>query len=113
MGTDRLVWAVALASAMIFAGCSGREKRMAEGEVSNYVVEQTIKTAARSYRITVPDDSMMNGYASLEVSVQWPEKMGDHSLKTLQDSIVAKTFGSVAPGKRVDVLMSRFVNDTG
>lgn len=113
MGTDKILCVVAAASAVVFAGCSGREKRMAEGEVSNYVVEQTIKTAARSYRM-VPDDDLklMGGYASLGVSVQWPEKMGDHSLKTLQDSIVAKTFGAVAPGKRIDALMARFVNDT-
>ena len=114
MGADKILCVVAAASVVALSGCSGREKRMAEGEVSNYVVEQTIKTAARSYRMVPEDDlKLTGGYASLEVSVQWPEKMGDHSLKTLQDSIVAKTFGAVAPGKGIDALMARFVNDTG
>ena len=68
----------------ILSSCT--RKSADDTEIANFVIDETIKTASRSYVATGTDlgDTV---YASVSASLTWPEKLGDASLGVLQDSI--------------------------
>lgn len=63
-------------------------------------------SAARSYHISI-DTSVYN--LTVTADVQWPEKIGDYSIKTFQDSIMSGCFG---PGRdNIDKAIVNYVAD--
>lgn len=98
-------------TAAILAACSGQPGVSRSVKVSNFVIDETIKTASQSYAFA---DSTLgsDGYACISASVTWPDKLGDSRLRTLQDTLIARTFATVARGQSVDSAMKRFVSDT-
>lgn len=97
---------VAAGIAITSCNTSGRQ----DDVISNFGVDATIKTASQSYQYTIDGTET---YASLSTSLYWPERLGDHSLKVLQDSIISKLFGhSPNRSESIDNAIKRFIADT-
>lgn len=92
----------------ILSGCT--RKSADDTEIANFVIDETIKTASRSYVATGTDlgDTI---YASVSASLTWPEKLGDASLSVLQDSIKAALFGKYGAIKGIDKAIKAYVAD--
>ena len=92
----------------LLSGCT--RKSADDTEIANFVIDETIKTASRSYVATGTDlgDTI---YASVSASLTWPEKLGDASLSVLQDSIKAALFGKYGAIKGIDKAIKAYVAD--
>lgn len=97
--------------AMVCA-CTGGNKT--ETEISNFEIDETIKTATQSYIANGVPDSLEEWSArvTLSASIQWPMKFGSSDIKVLQDTILARAFGAAAVSRGVDGAIRAFVADT-
>lgn len=105
-----LLTAVAVASSCMAVSCSSNKTGDSATEVSNFVIDETIKTASQSYRGMIDGDTV---YVTVSTSLLWPEKLGDNSLTVLQDSIRSKMFGTLTgkAGRGIDAAIKRYVAD--
>lgn len=94
--------------AMALTSCS--KKNRIDDTISNFGIDATIKTASQSYCFTV--DSVET-YGSLSTSLYWPERLGGHPIKVLQDSIISKMYGLDTRSRNgIDGAINRFLDDT-
>lgn len=104
--------AVIAAATLLTAGCTHREERMRRSRVSNFVIDETIKSAEQAYVVTGPDG--FRRYALVTAELHWPEKLGDNAITTLQDSIKSLAFGPTANHSHsIDRLITTFVSKPG
>lgn len=86
------------------------KKSHTDDTISNFGIDATIKTAAQSYRFVV--DSVET-YGSLSTSLYWPERLGGHPIKVLQDSIISKLYGlDIRSRNGIDGAINRFLDNT-
>jgi len=103
------IYLAAVAAIMVTAcGSNVDENRSKSDGVSNFVIDETIKTASQSYAYIAEGDTT---YLTLSTSLMWPEKLGDSRLATLQDSIIAGMFPGVKSGRGVDGAIRHFISD--
>ena len=100
-----IAWALVLATS-----CShkGAESGQADPTISNFAVNQVIKSGDQSYMITLDGDT---AYLDQSVSIQWPEKIGNADLKPLKDSLVYYCFNDTVY-TTIDAAMIGFLKDT-
>ena len=107
--TKPLVNTIILSAAAVMAGCSVTTDRSGSAEVSDFVIDQTIKSASQCYAFA--DSAIdINGYACISASVMWPDKLGDSPIRHLQDSLIARAFASVPAGQGIDSAIKKFVS---
>jgi len=103
--------ALGIAIAGIALSSCGTRNRI-DDSINNFGIDATIKTASQSYRFTVDG---VETYASLSTSMYWPERLGGHPLRVLQDSIISKLYGHDYRSKTktgIDGAIKRFIADT-
>lgn len=61
-----------------------------DGLVSSFEVRQSVKSASKSYKMTLDNETY---FLTLSSSVQWPEQFGNYDIKELQDSLVTTMYG--------------------
>lgn len=85
--------AILLAALML--GCKEQKKTETDDSITNFQIVQTVKSAERNYICkganAVFADSLPI-YSKVTISVQWPDKMGDHDITSLQDSLMAAIY---------------------
>lgn len=102
--------------ALSLASCSGKRESK-NSAIRNFAVDETIKSASASFRAneTIGGDSV---WAVVSTSLTWPEKLGEYSISTLQDSIISRMYGVVPDGKEkskanIDNAMMAFIGTPG
>lgn len=103
---------IALALATTIASCGGSNNKSvnstseAENGITNFEVIQSVKSLKRSY-ICEGAPAHFNDsaevYSTVRIAVEWPEKMSDYNLKTLQDSLLTAIFDK--PGQTLEASM--------
>lgn len=79
--------AAALAGVSSCAGGSGEGS--GRSDVTEFVVNQVIKTADRNYRVETDYDT---AYVDVYASIHWPEKLGDADLTPLRRTLLEYAF---------------------
>lgn len=107
-----------IAPALLLASCGGApessESSVPEvsaaqrGEVSSFEVKENIKSVSRAYRMVGETDTC---WLTLSTSVQWPEKIGNADIASLQDTIMATAYRTYRAND-IDASMLNFVADT-
>lgn len=102
--------AATLLVTVIMTGCSRYGDNRNAVLINNFAIDETIKSASRSYiQVNDGNDTI---YAMVSTSVMWPEKLGDHSLSTLQDTIKARMFPGITGSRSIDSAITCFVSNT-
>jgi len=89
-------------SMAILASCSK------SGDVSNFEIRETLKSASKSYELKQPDGS--TAYLTVSTTMIWPEKFGDADLTALRDSLLG--IYNVKDGHNIDEAMIDFIDNT-
>ena len=73
--------------------CGGGEQKSGYGEIDEFKIVQVVKSAERDYLCegALWADSL-NVYSKVNVAVEWPLQIGGYDIRTLQDSLVARSF---------------------
>lgn len=80
------------------------------GGVRNFDVNMTVKSAEKFYQTDVYGDTV---YIDVSTSIQWPERIGDFDIASLQDTIVSYSFGKDKVAERnIDKIISGYIADT-
>ncbi len=101
--------------AVLLASCSGAtaDSSAEAGRVNNFEIKLVEKTVNASYRCvgdtTFGSDIAL--YTRAKASLQWPETLGNADIKCLQDSLLARCFGSIDAPLTVDEAMLDYVSD--
>ncbi len=101
--------------AVLLASCSGAtaDSSAEAGRVNNFEIKLVEKTVNASYRCvgdtTFGSDIAL--YTRAKASLQWPEALGNADIKCLQDSLLARCFGSIDAPLTVDEAMLDYVSD--
>lgn len=76
---------------MALSSChrSDSENADANSEINSFKITQNIKTSSCTYLMTGLGDS---AHITLSTLVNWPEKLSDYDIHTLQDSILSMAF---------------------
>lgn len=92
----KLLTAIAAICILSLAGCRPRTSGVSAPEVSEFTVNQSLKSSARTYLVVSDGDS---AYLDISTSMHWPERLGDADLGPLRDSLLrfayADTTGDV------------------
>lgn len=91
------------AAVLTMNGCGGQRRRSDEtekqekSEVNDFEITQVVKTAQRSYRCKGANELFNDSvpiYSVSTVAIQWPLRMADFQLTSLQDSLKLLAFGT-------------------
>ncbi len=100
-----LLSAVAVAAALAVASCSKTSSTDNDSLVSSFEVQQSVKSASKSYKMTLDNETY---FLTLSSSVQWPEQFGNYDIKVLQDSLLSVMYKSPT-GTPVDEAIAKWV----
>ena len=73
--------------------CGGGAASQGAVKIDEFKVVQVVKSAEKDYLCegAMFADSL-NVYSKVNVAIEWPEQMGNYDIRTLQDSLIARTF---------------------
>ena len=97
---------------MLFASCSKGDTSdasagKADAAISEFAVNQSIKSSDRTYLVTFDGDS---AYFDISTSIHWPEKIGNADIKVLQDSLLRYCYADTS--KSVNPAILDFIANT-
>ena len=97
--TGILATAIALATGACGNQTTQTTAQDTDDGITNFDIRQTVKSIEKNYICegaeAVYDDST-EVYSTVRIAIEWPEKMSDYDLKTLQDSLLASIFDKPA-----------------
>lgn len=99
---------VAAVAAMTESCAEGGKTSATGDDITTTDYNQQIKSGAVTFKIS---DDDLTAYLTQSASVQWPEKMGDYDIKTLQDSLARYMFGDTTGKASIDKLMLGFIGN--
>lgn len=91
-----IIPAVATVLALGVTSCSQSDKtadNQQQVTISEFKVDQTIKTADVNYLVTFDGDT---AYFDVSTAIHWPERIGSADIKPLQDSLINYCFGDTS-----------------
>ena len=96
---------------MALSSChrSDSENADANSEINSFKITQNIKTSSCTYLMTGLGDS---AHITLSTLVNWPEKLSDYDIHTLQDSILSMAFPH-NNGNDVDSAIKEYIGHPG
>lgn len=96
---------------MALSSChrSDSENADANSEINSFKITQNIKTSSCTYLMTGLGDS---AHITLSTLVNWPEKLSDYDIHTLQDSILSMAFPHYN-GNDVDGAIKEYIGHPG
>lgn len=96
---------------MALSSChrSDSENADANSEINSFKITQNIKTSSCTYLMTGLGDS---AHITLSTLVNWPEKLSDYDIHTLQDSILSMAFPHYN-GNDVDSAIKEYIGHPG
>ena len=104
-----LVGCVAALMAVSCGSNNGSGASSTDG-VRNFEVNMTVKSAEKFFRTDVDGDTV---YIDISASVQWPERIGDFDISSLQDTIVSYSFGhDKVADRNIDKIITGYTTDT-
>lgn len=78
--------------------------------VRNFDVDLTVKSAEKFFQTDVDGDTV---YIDISTSIQWPDRIGDFDIASLQDTIVSYSFGhDKVAGRDIDKIILDYTADT-
>lgn len=101
MKTSQKLFALIVpAMALIAVACGNSQSKTQQKEenVDNFSISETFKTGYAIYKC-VGDTTFganVEVYTERTVSIQWPDRFGDHDISNLQDSLIFDIFGATA-----------------
>lgn len=98
----KAIFSSAIAASVIaisLSGCGSNSSSVAgdtsSDDIKDFEVHQTVKSLERNYICEGTEkyyDDSTKVYSTVKIAIEWPEKMGDHELKTLKDSLISAIF---------------------
>lgn len=103
MKTNLLTGILATAIALATGACGSKTSETTTQEtndgITNFEIKQTVKSLEKNYICEGSEayyDDSVKVYSTVRIAIEWPEKMSDYNLKTLQDSLLASIFDKPA-----------------
>lgn len=102
---------VGCVAAMMAASCGSNDGSGASSTgVRNFDVNLTVKSAEKFFQTDVDGDTV---YIDVSASIQWPDRIGDFDIASLQDTIVSYSFGHDKVAVRdIDKIILDYTADT-
>lgn len=111
MASKSFLFVVSLLSASVaFAAMGSNKLPEPKMSIKNFEINEVYKTASAAYKCigdTTYGDSV-SVYTEVSANIQWPQKLGELNITSLQDSLMSQVFSS--PEKTIDESIRKYIS---